>query len=237
MVSPMSAGKTQVSRILVRSPRMFDLAKRLSRIAGDRSFVYDFLARFAREHPSCRFLQIGANDGLVNDPLREFVIRNRWTGICVEPVPHVFARLRKNYSRFSHVRLENSAISSEPGTMRFYATRQSSAHPEGSLLGSFDRSHLIRHGVAHADILETQVPVLTVAGVLAKHGFDGIDLLHVDAEGHEPAIFSGMDFRRVRPAAILFESRHFAGSRVPQLLESAGYAVRNIDEDSVATLA
>ena len=49
-----------------------------------------------------RFLvvQVGANDGVVNDPINKFIKDNpeRVAGVFIEPQPNVFSRLEKNYS-------------------------------------------------------------------------------------------------------------------------------------------
>jgi hypothetical protein len=34
-----------------------------------------------------RFIQIGANDGIKNDPVHAFIKKYYWTGILVEPIP------------------------------------------------------------------------------------------------------------------------------------------------------
>src|SRR3954468_10330611 len=43
------------------------------------------------------FLQIGANDGVTGDPIRAFVTRYGWHGVCLEPQPEAFARLQATY--------------------------------------------------------------------------------------------------------------------------------------------
>lgn len=81
-------------------PQQFDrlrAARRALRVGADPT--YDFLNRFSRtRRGKVNFIQIGANDGLRNDPVREFIIRDRWQGILVEPLPAVFAMLQHNYA-------------------------------------------------------------------------------------------------------------------------------------------
>src|SRR5436305_1438250 len=62
---------------------------------------------FARAYPRAFVVQVGAHDGSIVDPLRAELVRRPWSGILVEPVPYVFARLRASYGRNSRLALEN----------------------------------------------------------------------------------------------------------------------------------
>ena len=52
--------------------------------------------------------------------LRAFIVSGRWTGVMVEPVPHLFDRLRRNYDSTDRVVCENAAISRADGRRPFY---------------------------------------------------------------------------------------------------------------------
>jgi len=43
-------------------------------------------------------LQIGANDGVTDDPRHELVLQHKLAGLFVEPLPDLFERLRTNYA-------------------------------------------------------------------------------------------------------------------------------------------
>ena len=57
-------------------------------------------------------IQIGANDGKVNDTIYEFVTSNPQTvrGILIEPVKDYFEELKINYKKCPNVTLLNMAI-------------------------------------------------------------------------------------------------------------------------------
>src|SRR5687768_9883737 len=70
-----------------------------------------------------KFVQIGSNDGLGSDPLRQFIIRDHWKGILVEPLPDTFRKLLKNYEGYEHkaeLYFENVAISDKNELKTFY---------------------------------------------------------------------------------------------------------------------
>src|SRR6266702_2735109 len=91
--------KVAVSRQMKRLPPLFDVARRATRLLGDRTPVYDLLAKISDKLPGIGFIQIGSNDGISGDPLREFIVASaKWHGAFVEPVPQIFEKLRQNYS-------------------------------------------------------------------------------------------------------------------------------------------
>ena len=63
--------------------------------------------------PDFFFVNVGASDGVVADPIFPFIERYGWHGIVVEPVPYVFAQLQENYRHLENVIFERAAISEE----------------------------------------------------------------------------------------------------------------------------
>jgi hypothetical protein len=61
------------------------------------------------------FIQVGAHNGVSNDHLNDFIVKFGLRGILVEPQPHVFAELSRNYSYCPALKLENVAIADEGG--------------------------------------------------------------------------------------------------------------------------
>jgi hypothetical protein len=53
------------------------------------------LTKLSAERPNSFFVQIGANNGLTDDPIRQFVTKYHWHGVLVEPQPQVFQQLFK----------------------------------------------------------------------------------------------------------------------------------------------
>lgn len=93
-------------------------------------------------HPDFFFVNIGANDGVLNDPIHPFVRRYGWRGIAVEPVPHVFAQLQANYRDVPGVVLEQVAISDTPLPFWYVQPGSGSAEFAVQQLGSLHRDRL-----------------------------------------------------------------------------------------------
>jgi hypothetical protein len=43
------------------------------------------------------FVQVGANDGIRDDALRPSVLKHQLSGVLIEPLPDLFAKLQRNY--------------------------------------------------------------------------------------------------------------------------------------------
>ena len=57
-----------------------------------------FISKFVNEvgkKDDFFFIQVGANDGVMCDPIRQFIVKHSWGCILVEPVPDYFELLKK----------------------------------------------------------------------------------------------------------------------------------------------
>ena len=199
--------------------------------------------------PKVAFIQIGSNDGIAADPLREFIVGSaKWHGVFVEPVPQIFAQLQRNYAylRRNNLRFCNAAISAEPGTLQLWKIKDGylpEMPPFAKALNSFDKCHLIKHLSAVADLESkmesTTVPCMTYEQLRRAHGLSQVDVLNIDTEGHDDQILKSIDFETSKPNLILFEVVHMrseAKSEVFALLRQHGYALDMLDMDCAARL-
>lgn len=244
-----------IRKYLRRYPYMFDRLKRIYRMMRSSSSdaVYHYLDSFSKiQQETVSFIQIGANDGLRNDPIREFVIRDHWKGLLIEPLPTVFEMLQKNYKYLDHhdIHFINAAITTDPHgeTIPFWSfdpTFLQSLDLENRLAllrkASFDRHHVERvvKQFGHSADVIVSLPVRTISfmEVMREHWHWGnLDLLVIDAEGHEFEIIRSIELNIVRPSSILFES-HNLGEMKPVIhdyLIDNCYEVRELGGDSIA---
>jgi len=157
------------------------------------------------------FIQVGAHDGMVDDPIRKYVRGYHWRGVLVEPQPTVFARLVENYRDEPQLAFENAAISAQDGEAILYMPGDESVL--ATLLATFDKSVLQRRLGKSAPIRELRVPSLTIATLLAKHEVRHVDLLQVDAEGFDFEIIQMFDQCGTRPSLIRFEHYNFTPAK------------------------
>ncbi|HVW18651.1 MAG TPA: FkbM family methyltransferase [Solirubrobacteraceae bacterium] len=200
----------------------------------------------ARAGRPTTFVQIGSNDGTTGDPLRALADAYGWHGLLVEPVPYVFARLRRERGGNPRLRLANVAVSDRDGQAEFHHLRER-RDTDGPLpewydqLGSFSLRTILSHEEAIPRIREllvsTTVPTLTFDSLCARHAIDAFELLHIDAEGYDWEILRTVDLERYRPTLVLYEHAHLSAAdrgAARERLDAAGYAC---DQGPLDTLA
>lgn len=188
------------------------------------------------------FLNIGANDGLSGDPVREFIILNGWKGVLVEPVPHVYERLRRSYAGVAGLRFEKVAIAEQNGSQKFWYLRKNNELPSGyDQCGSFDLENILKCENMFPGLRgyldHEQVECSTLADLIRRSGRSFYHLIFIDAEGHDDKIVMQVDFDNP-PWMIVFEHANLSPERHKaclKLLESKGYLVMGDEGNTVAT--
>src|SRR5687767_3293219 len=134
-------GTEATLRERVRWLWQFEVRRRLVRIGWLRRLpwrVWLFLcawdagsvvAELGRRRGALTFVQIGSNDGVANDPLHANVRRHGWSGVCVEPLPHLFERLVSNYRDMAGVTCVRAAIAAERGTITMFVVDPAPGDP------------------------------------------------------------------------------------------------------------
>lgn len=203
------------------------------------------------------FLQIGGNDGFVKDPIFKFVKKYPWQGIIVEPQVEVFEKsLRKTYRFASNVRLENLAIADKTETKKLWKIAVSNSR-WATGLATFDKAILVyqiernyvsdrlkREGKPIPEKVDDyltyeEVQCTTIEDLLVKHDFQKLDLLQIDTEGYDFEIIKTINFDKIKPKMISFESEHLSEEdfkACETLLQSNGYATKTVDRDTLAWL-
>lgn len=165
------------------------------------------------------FLDIGAFDGL--EISNTWALEQLgWDGICIEPVPEIFARLSAN--RGCH--LVNAALARESGH----------AAPFLKVSGQLGLSGLARQMPARIrdgldqqglDVETIQVDTVTFDEVMQNHpAVMQIDFLSIDVEGGELDVLESIDFQRYRFGLITIENN--AGrARLRDFLGRQGYVL------------
>jgi FkbM family methyltransferase len=186
---------------------------RPNRLRGPR-----VMEAFGRNFPHATFVQIGSNDGDKHDPLRRTLLRRHWTGVMVEPVPYVFARLQRNYGSVPGIALENAAITATANVSSLPFHYVAEAHQGEGLpdwydeLGSFRKEVVMSHadrvpGLAQR-LVTTEVPCITLEALCRRHGLGTVDLVHMDTEGYDGELIAAMDLSRLRPILLIYEHKH-----------------------------
>ena len=206
--------------------------------------VLDLLiSRMGPERPDFQCLQIGANDGITNDPIREYFLQYQWQSVLVEPVPATFARLKTNYASASWVAFENCAIAAGDGQAKLYVVSPENADQSRRYdqLASFSKETLLEHGrdvpSFRQRVKAITVPALTMSTLVKRHRIAKLDVLQIDTEGFDYQIIRMTLAIGLLPNLIHFEHRHLSptdGSKCYHQLAPLGYRFAVSEHDVLA---
>tara|TARA_B110000503_G_scaffold114938_1_gene172925 strand:+ start:279 stop:1034 length:756 start_codon:yes stop_codon:yes gene_type:complete len=181
--------------------------------------VLNFL--FSDNKINC-LIQIGANDGLRFDILNQYIKKYKIKSILVEPIKKTFDDLVENYNNYNNVIFENVAISVNNQISHLYKINHSkekkyrSEHFKGIM--SFDKNHLIKHGVKKNDIIKEDVQSTSINNLIKKHNLDMVDLLFIDAEGYDVDIIEDFFKTSLLRPIIIFEYLHVSNQKFKDLV-------------------
>ncbi len=194
---------------------------------------------YSRKGQGMTFVEIGANDGVDNDPIRPYIDKYGLRGILVEPQPLVFERLKKNYLGVDSVKFENCAISSSSGSLKlYYAEVDEHDQNFAFTLASSNRKAIESYAKkCRGSVVELVVPCVTPETLLKKHGFSKVDILQIDTEGMDFEILKSFNLKDVSPSIIHYESGQLTPSEQEKsyrYLNQQGYEVLTQGGDTIA---
>src|SRR4029077_20350625 len=172
-----------------------------------------------RDQSDIFVLKIGANDGVKYDPIGDYLLNDsRYHAVLVEPVPYYARLLADNFGLTARFSIEQVAVSHSSGQMKVYYIAENASDLLGKYfavagargLASLERKHVLKHlAPEYHNIVESvTVECLTVKELLRRNHITHVDLLHIDAEGHDWIILQQFDFNLVRSKIVLFERKH-----------------------------
>ena len=217
--------------------------------------IEEFLWETAEEIPDFFVVQIGANDGYVNDPLVKLIRKGKWKGVLLEPQKLVFDQyLTPLYGHYKDIHLVNAAVGTK-SEKRDLFTISFSAERWATGLASFVKESLetqISVGyvdkcikkyeatapINKADYISTQqVKCITFQDVIEQYQIKKIDLLQIDTEGFDFEVIKMFPFDKMKPKIISFESERLSSTDFNAckiFLIQLGYNVSDIGRDAVA---
>jgi FkbM family methyltransferase len=220
---------------VMRLPFPLDYEMDLVRILAEREM--------RRRDDGFYILQIGANDGVTDDPLAHHIDRYGWHGVVVEPLAGPFAALQKRYKNNDRIQPRQCAIAWQDGEATMYTVAPRPNEPDRTRLATFSRAVLLKHRRSIPNLkqrIETQtVPARTLDTLITETGMPRIDLMQIDTEGHDFEILKMLLHTALRPPIINFESEHLNHHEKRaccEMLAAEGYRFRSSKGDTTAYL-
>ncbi len=166
-------------------------------------------------------LDVGANTGVY--ALTASALRPQSRVIAFEPVPRVFARLQLNTAlNGGRITVEHVAVSDRDGVATLHDVDSAhvySASLDYQMLGSqYTRSY--------------EVPAVSLDTYCREQRIDRVDLVKIDVERHEPAVFRG--FQRMlatsRPTILVEVLDAGIGRAIAEAIRRLGYLAYAVDD-------
>ena len=189
------------------------------------------------------FLQIGANDGYLSDPLNLAIFRHKLTGTFVEPQANYFRELQRTYRNFPGMVFLQCAVAENNGAMTMYTLDCSGGRLPGWAhgVGTLSREQIEKFGdqIDNIDgyIRASEVQCVTVADLLDRAAHRDPDIIVVDAEGFDHLILAQFDFARLSTKLVIYETESMAkedAADLTQKLEAGGFAIFEAGQDTIA---
>jgi len=177
--------------------------------------------RFFHNKKNGVFIDIGAYDGLTHSNTYFFEKELGWTGICFEPIPRLYEKLKHNRT----CKCINACVANRPGPVDFLFV---DGVPEmlSGMLQTYDvrQFERVKYEVAHdgGTYYAIKVPAVTLNEVLAEACITYVDFLSLDTEGSELMILQSINFDKITIYAISVEN-NFEDPKIRMLLESKGF--------------
>jgi len=181
------------------------------------------------------FVDIGAHDGQTFSNSYFFEKEKNWKGVCVEPIPEVFAKL-DNVRNCIKV---NGCISNKVGTETFLRVKGAVVDTEmlSGLVEDYDKRHLERinreikeYGGSKEEI---EVKCYDINQVLKDNNIKKVDFFTIDTEGNELKILQTINFNEFDFDIFLVEN-NYQTDEMNQFMTLNGFKrVKKIGHDEV----
>ncbi|UZD22223.1 FkbM family methyltransferase [Algoriphagus halophytocola] len=216
----------------------------------------DFLSQYSLSKKTDFYvIQVGANDGITNDPIHKFIKRDRWKGVLLEPQPEVFREsLSKIYKNHPGLTPICAAIGYNDGSQKLYKIGFStmrwatglasfseekikSLFDEGIVQKNCEKNGLEIPSDPDQQITSEEVKVISPETLIKTYSIHQIDLLQIDAEGFDLEVVKMFDVKKTKPNAIIFENENLNPHDLEEcyrLLISENYSLREFGRDTLA---
>lgn len=191
-------------------------------------YVYE---NFFKNKQNGVFVDIGAHDGITLSNTYFFEKTMGWTGICIEPIPEVYNRLKDNRKCLCI----QGCIFDNRDSVPFLKI-SGWAEMLSGIIENYDPQHLkriqweIELNGGQAEIIN--VRCYNLMELLLKNHIQHIDYLSIDTEGGELGILQSIDFSRIDIDVIEVENNYHGPFQT--FLEPLGYKkICNLGPDEI----
>jgi FkbM family methyltransferase len=227
-----------------------DLCARIGmRMIGRSSSLKDFYEAYFSSAKEKRVIQVGANDGIMCDPLRRFLAHSRnqnIAAILIEPIPFYYQKLCDLYRDYAEITILNMACGASRGRAPLYfiepriadkmngnGPANNWAHGQGSFDPNVVKYWIERNRFRGEDyirnidiylqsIISIDVDIVPLSDVVMSRQNDNL-LVVIDVQGFELDVIRGIDWGHP-PAFIVIEDDLNKSGPISEYLALQGYS-------------
>ena len=198
-------------------------------------------AHLTHERNDVFFVQVGANDGKLEETFLPIAEKYGWSGIVVEPQPDAYRRLCDRVAGMKGVVAYNVAIDHGCKERTLYCVDAEADVPawvSGS--ASFDRDHLLacRTRIPNIGemIIERRVACISFDDLMADAGATHLEVLQIDAEGYDLEVLKLANIEARKPSIVRFEHLNLSRSQwneAARILVKNEYALAKSGNDTI----
>lgn len=161
----------------------------------EEKYILDYFGDFVGT-----FADIGANDGVTFSNTRALALRG-WSGVCVEPSPRAFQKLKQLYDGHKGIYTYPYAISSKNGTASLHESGPLCTPADVGLVSTFHAHEKARFDrTVKYDPIE--VKTYTWKTALNRWKIKKFDFISADCEGSELEFLKDIDLTNTRVVCV-----------------------------------
>jgi FkbM family methyltransferase len=193
-----------------------ELNKNYSLRDSNNDFLDNKLDELFEKKQDGFFIELGANNGLLQSNTA-FLEKNRnWSGILIEPNIKNFEFCKMN--RPNSICYNFACVSDDFTDEFIYGDFNLQPNDQISLMSSVNG---LRLNTLKKNFI--QVPVSTLTNILDKQVIPKIDLLSLDVEGYEYSVLKGLNLNKYKPTYMLIEIYNSDFTKICTYLKDNNY--------------
>jgi len=178
------------------------------------------------------FLDIGSNDGITGNNTYFFEKYRNWTGVCIEPNPDVFEKLKQNGRKI----VLNAAIFNDDRQSVNFQCLSGYTEMLSGIVECFDQTHKDRierelkmYG-GTSNIIE--VKCCRLSKLTDKLNIHHVDYCSIDVEGAEMSVLQSIDFDNTYIHCFSVENNN-GTDEVRNFMKTKGYSCTKLEFDDI----
>ena len=181
------------------------------------------------------FIQVGAHDGIMHDPLYPFLSKNEWNGILIEPQKNMLNKFQDRYKNRKNLLYYAFAVHPIYSRVKLYTVKNPLNYSQTGWATIL--SDKLSNEKKKNKLETFLVRAMPLMKVVEKSKFKIIDLLQIDTDGFDYEVLKMFDFQLFKPILVQFEYIHLSKEDYEnslRLLSKNGYITIKKKNDIIA---